>query len=122
MQKIRRCREDREDFTSADGAVFPIQIHKGAGESYGFCPAKATWDPEVKAQFEELVLIAETKWMPVAGGLYDQPAWLMDLLSWFLPKYEIMKFLRKADMILGGSGGKMGANSTAAGKPSARGR
>jgi hypothetical protein len=60
--------------------------------------------------------------MPVAGGLYDQPAWLMDLLSWFLPKYEIMKFLRKADMILGGSGGKMGANSNVAGKPSARGR
>ena len=70
---------------------------------YGFCPAKATWDPEVKSQFEELVLIAETHWMPKPGGLYDQPAWLIDLLAWFLPKYDIMKFLRKADMILGSS-------------------
>lgn len=82
-----------------------MYVTKG-GELYSFCPAKATWDPGVKAQFDELVIIAETKWMPGPGGLYCQPAWLIDLLAWFLPKYDFMKFLRKADMILGGTNDK----------------
>lgn len=44
--------------------------------------------------------------MPVAGGLNDQPAWLIDTLSWFLPKYELMKFGARMDMIFGGKGGE----------------
>ena len=73
---------------------------------YSFCPAKATWDPTLSRLFEEMVLIAETRWMPKAGGFYDQPAELIENLTWFLPKYDFMKFSQKADMILGGSGDK----------------
>jgi hypothetical protein len=51
---------------------------------------------------EDLVLVAELKTLPYPGGIYNQPAWFMEHLSWFLPRYDFMKFLRKADMILGG--------------------
>lgn len=82
-----------------------MSVAKG-GEGYGFCPGKATWDQGLKVQFDELVVIAETKWPLVAGGVNDQPGWLIDLLAWFLPKYDTMKFIRKADMILGSNNGK----------------
>ena len=86
-----------------------MYINKG-GEMYGFCPGKSTWDPRIKGKIDELIVIAETGWKPLNGGLYDQPADLIDLLGWFLPKYDFMKFFRKADMMLG-SGEKKSVKS-----------
>lgn len=77
-----------------------MQVHKG-GEKYGFCPAKATWDPILSIHFRQLVLMCEIKVLPLAGGLHDQDAEIIESLAWFMPKYEIMKFIAKVDMILG---------------------
>lgn len=86
-----------------------MYINKG-GELYGFCPAKATWDHSLAEFFRMLVVVAELKQLPEAGGVYDQNPDMVDMLSWFLPKYDFMKFNQKADMILGGdnkSNGKL---------------
>lgn len=80
--------------------MFPIYITKG-GPQFSFCPGKVTRDPEVISQFQELALICEFKTLPIAGGLNDQDANLIDDLKWFFPKYEVMKFTQKASMILG---------------------
>lgn len=56
--------------------------------------------------FDELIMVAETNLLPYRGGLPDQPSWFVELLFWFLPRYDFMKFLRKADTILGGSSDK----------------
>lgn len=42
-------------------------------------------------------------WLPVKGTFYDQPSWLIETLAWFIPRYDFMKFMRKADTILGGN-------------------
>ena len=58
IQKLRRCREEREDFTEVDNpSVFPMYVNRG-GELYGFCPAKATWDPELASTFRLLMIVA----------------------------------------------------------------
>ena len=104
IQKIRRCWEDRDDFTSEDGSVFPIYIHQGGG-LYGFCPGKVSRDIETVSFFRMLVLIAETGVMPEAGGIFDQDPDLMEELSWFLPSYDTAKWAQKMSMIFGGVGG-----------------
>jgi len=103
VQKIRRCREERENFTSKDGAVFPIYVQKG-GEGFGFCPAKAFWDQRNTDEFNELLLIAELKVLPRSGGLNNQDQEIIDKLAWFIPRYEIMKFSKKVEMVLGDTG------------------
>lgn len=77
-----------------------MYVHRG-GEQYGFCPGKATWDPEVASIFSTLVVSAETGVMMKAGGLEDQPAEWIELLSEFLPKYSDQRFIQRAKMILG---------------------
>lgn len=77
-----------------------MQIHKG-GEFYGFCPAKATWDYRVSEYFNLLVLTAETGVMPFHGGLLDQEADFIENLSWFVTRWDMLKFIQKAEMILG---------------------
>jgi len=103
-KKIRRCLEDREDFTSDDGSNFPIRILEG-GELYGFCPGKATRDLQVYEQFKQLIICAETGTMLFDGGLLNQPEWFIESLSWFLRKYDMLKFTSKAEMILGKDNG-----------------
>lgn len=110
-RRRRRCRESREDFTGEDANLFPIQIFKQGGELYGFCPAKATWDQSVVGLFQTVIMVAETKALPKSGGLDDQDGWLMDILPWFLPKYDMMKFSRKASMIMGEGKPKDGPKS-----------
>lgn len=107
VQKLRRCREDRDDFTSKDGSVFPMQVHPG-GTEFGFCPAKATWDTEVKSVLGLLVVAAETGVMLEPGGLGDQPKWWVDILSWFLPAYDKAKFLNRVRMVVGDGKPKTG--------------
>ena len=107
VQRIRRCREDRMDFTDKDGAVFPIYLQKG-GSGFGFCPAKALWDSDAVAYYRLLSLAAETGTMYEAGGLADQPSWWVDLAAWFVPRYRDYKVMSYAKAILGDGSGPKG--------------
>lgn len=100
VQKIRRCREDRMDFSDKDGPIFPIYVQKG-GQGFGFCPAKATWDGEAMTFYRLLSLASETGTMYEAGGLADQPSWWVDLAAWFVPRYRDFKVMSYAKAILG---------------------
>lgn len=100
IQKLRRCKEDRWDFTSEDASLFPIKLSSHGGE-YGFCPAKVTWFPDLIAQYRLLVLSYETKQLLYEGGLAQQPAWFIELLGWFVPRYDELKFYYRAKSILG---------------------
>ena len=102
VQKIRRCREDREDFTYEDSAQFPIFIHKG-GKGYGFCPAKVTWDQHIVGYYRILILVAEMKVFPNGEPLEKQDPELLDILSWFIPLYQQNKFAQNIQMMFGGS-------------------
>lgn len=107
--------EEREDFTKDDNKpgnyVFPIRLHNG-GEGYGFCPGKATWCSETMELMTLLQIAHETGMMPYPGGIYEQPDWFVDLLGWFIPKVDLMKFTCKADMILGGEKPKKSPQQT----------
>ena len=101
VRTLRRCGEDREDFTKEDGAFWPIQLFQG-GDLYGFCPAKSTWDMETVSVFKLLILSAETGNINlVKGAIEDQPAWWLDQVSWFVPKYKQIQFISRVKMILG---------------------
>jgi hypothetical protein len=100
IQKIRRCREEREDFTSDDGAIWPMQITKHGGY-YSFCPAKATWSHEVHDYFNMLLISCETGNLPYFGGIMDQEPDFIENLSWFLPRWDMLKFNQKVHLVLG---------------------
>ena len=104
IKTLRRCGEDRDDFTEDDGALWPMVIEKG-GTPFGFCPAKAAWDGEALAVFRLLGLAAETGTLYEAGGLSNQPDWFIDLASWFIPLYKQRKLAMYAKAILGDGGG-----------------
>jgi hypothetical protein len=100
VKKLRRCGEDREDFTfEKDKGPWPIYINQG-GELYNFCPAKATWSYQVASIFRLLVISSETGAMIEEGGLNNQPSWFVEHLSWFAPRYHDYKFHQKANKIL----------------------
>jgi hypothetical protein len=106
IQKLRRCHEDREDFTfEADKGPWPMYVNKG-GELYGFCPAKSTWDQSVVSLFRLLSLAAETGVMLERGGLNDQPAWFIEQASWFVPRYHDYKFNSRMIRVMGSVNGK----------------
>lgn len=71
------------------------------GELYGFCPAKATWDPWTVNMYRALMVAVTTGSQWEDGGLGNQPEWWIDLLSWFATRYDITNFHRKAVMVLG---------------------
>ena len=79
-----------------------MSVSKG-GEYYGFCPAKATWDSNAQDYFNLLILSCETGTFPYGGGLFDQDADFIENMAWFLVKWDMLKFIQKADMILGDS-------------------
>ena len=114
IQKLRRCMEDRWDFTSDDSMIFPMQIANG-GALYSFCPAKSTWDLETRNVFNILMISAETGQLYRDGGIINQPEWFITLLSEFIPVYDKIKFTNKAQMILG-DGKKQTAPSAALSK------
>lgn len=87
------------------------------GMQYGFCPGKASWDPEAGALYEMLVITAHTGTMWDDGGVSDQPEWFVSILAWFLPMYDRVRFFSRAKAILGdgketkGKGGRRGSRS-----------
>ena len=118
--KLRRCEEDRWDFTEDDAALFPIRLTQG-GAGYGFCPAKATWDPELVSLYRLLILSYETKQLLYSGGLADQPGWFIELMGWFVPRYDELKFYHRANSILGSPGNKKSQASSPSTRGSLRG-
>lgn len=111
-QKLRRCHEDREDFTQADnGSVFPIMITP-EGQQYGFCPSKATWDSTVSGIYNSLMICAETGNLWTAGGISEQPSWFVELLSMFILRYNDHKFYSRAQAILGDGKGQKAVGPT----------
>ena len=101
MKALRRCSEDRYDFTYKDNiSVFPIYAVKG-GTPFGFCPGKASWFDHIHGLFRMLVLSAETGQLPYRGGLLEQPDWVINLLGWFVPYYKQYQFISRVKMVLG---------------------
>lgn len=100
------------DFGPADGAIWPMRLTDGGG-LYGFCPAKATWDAEATGLYNLMVTAYETKSLLYKGGLADQPGWFVELLSWFVVRYDENKFYSRASSILGSTsrGGSNGNNN-----------
>ena len=90
------------DFTTEDGPIWPMQVDDG-GFLYSFCPAKATWDPMAREAFGILCLSLEMGCLYKDGGLIDQPDWYMQLITFFAPIYDKLKFAAKAQMVLGKS-------------------
>lgn len=104
IKKLRRCLEDRFDFTGDDNAVFPIQIEKGLN-LYGFCPAKATWDPEAVTAYRMLLIARETGNMIDNEPLSMQSSAWIELLSWFIGFYDNLKFVQRLKMVFGDAKG-----------------
>lgn len=103
IRKLRRCQENRFDFDDKDGAIWPMYVNKG-GPSFGFCPGKATWDLRASKILRLAILAAETGVMYQTGGLAEQPSWWVDLLSWFIPRYNTRKFDMRVESITSGLG------------------
>jgi hypothetical protein len=110
IQKIRRCKEDREDFNSDDGNIWPMRVSDG-GQLFGFCPAKATQKHDINMLYQTLMITAETGALYESGGIVDQPAWWVDIAGWFLTRYNDLRFYSRAKSILGdGKGAKNNGN------------
>lgn len=114
MQKLRRCKEDREDFTAKDGNVWPLRLEKG-GVPFSFCPGKATWSDEAA---EALHLIETTYYLrqPLfPGSFFEQPWWYGELIDEILPLYESYRDAQKHRQMWGsGDGDKKGAGQNTA--------
>ena len=118
IQKLRRCEEDRFDFDTKDGSIWPMRLHEGGG-MYGFCPAKARWDNEALSIYNLLIVCCETKQLLYAGGIAEQPGWFVDLLSWFVTRYDENKFYSRARSILG-SNNKVSSSGNRQGRTNPR--
>jgi len=108
VKRLRRCQEDRFDFGEKDAAFWPIQIMKG-GETYSFCPGRATRDMEAVSLYHAVLLTAETGALWESGGIADQPYWYMDLVCTYVPMYNEWRFASRAKSVLGD--GKKGASN-----------
>jgi hypothetical protein len=118
--KLRRCKEDREDFTNKDGNFWPIQIEKGGGPSFSFCPGKATWSEDAA---EAMRLIETTYFLKqplFPGCFFDQPWWYGELIDECLPLYEIHRENAKQRQMWGGGDTKAGKQTGNAGKRGAK--
>jgi hypothetical protein len=104
VKKLRRCQEDRFDFTEKDNAsIWPMQVEKG-GPQFGFCPGKATWDSQVAELYKILEISYHTKHLPFSGPLLDQPAWFVDCLHMFMTMYDDLRFASRQKAMWGGGG------------------
>lgn len=120
VQKLRRCKEDRDDFTRSDGSLWPMPIQKG-GPGFGFCPGKATWSKEASELMGlvELTYITRTLFYP--GSISEQPSWYIELIKDMLPLYEGHRSAQKHNAMWGGSSKdkpKQGSAKTPGKRPS----
>lgn len=111
VQKKRRCKEDRWDFTENDDPIFPMYVTKG-GQLFGFCPSKATWDESAVLLFRAMMAGYHSGQLWVPGAISQQPAWFVDLYSWFCSQVDDVKFFSRAKAILGdGNSGNQSGKS-----------
>lgn len=109
MQKQRRCHEDRWDFDSRDGSLFPIKILTET-QGHGFCPAKI-WrdDPATVLYCERLFCAWKTGQSPDGGDMGTMDVELLLDLNFMIRHWESLtrhqgfKFLAT---LLGGEDGK----------------
>lgn len=112
IAKLRRCHEDRWDFTEKDSSCFPIQIEQG-GPTFGFCPAKvARDDPYAMMVYKMLIAILETGLWPDKGGLYDQDVNWIDLVAEFGPLRKTLEFNEKFKTVAQSLGGGKNPSNT----------
>jgi hypothetical protein len=79
-----------------------MEVSKG-GQTFGFCPGKATWDAVAVSLYRMLVVSFEYKTLPYPGSVTEQPSWVIELLGMFASRYDGAKFSMRAKMILGDS-------------------
>ena len=115
VQKLRRCKEERDNFTRADGPLWPMPIQKG-GRGFGFCPGKATWSSEAAELMSILELTHITRTLFYPGSISEQPAWYVELIKDLLPQYEGHKSAQRHNSMWGGSSSK----PTKGGQPKTR--
>lgn len=116
IQQLRKCWEDRWDLDENDNpSVFPIRLSPD-GQPFGFCPAKAQRDTEATKYFDLLMITAHTGAMLVRGGIEDQPSWFVEMASWFLQRYDQIKFYTRARNILGDGKSKSASQPKVGGK------
>jgi hypothetical protein len=77
-----------------------MQIVKGGG-LYSFCPGKATWGHQVNDYFNLLLICCETGNLPTYGGIIDQDSDFIENLSWFQPRWDMLKFAQRVHSVLG---------------------
>ena len=122
VKKLRRCEEDRFDFTKDDNtAIWPMYVNKG-GPMFGFCPGKSTWDHDAVYIFSLVELAFYTRSLAFSGALFDQPSWYVDIISTFLPHYDQLRFNQRMKSMWGSGDSvkkETGKNSARA-KPKAR--
>jgi hypothetical protein len=79
-----------------------MQVSKGGG-LYGFCPGKSTWGHQTTDYFNLLLICCETGNLPSYGGIIDQDADFIENLSWFQPRWDMLKFSQRVQLVLGES-------------------
>lgn len=109
------------DFTEKDNAMWPMYVTKGSA-LFNFCPGKATWDKETVSIYKALKLSSESGSQWIDGGIADQPEWWVELLSWFLPRYNDLRFMGRVRSFLGDNPGDMIKSMVGMGKGQSRGR
>lgn len=64
------------------------------GRMYTFCPAKATWYPEVVQTYRECKLAFYTGILPKEGSFHDQSEMFVDCFPAFVDHYTERKYGR----------------------------
>lgn len=109
-KKIRRCTEERWDFTSKDGKDFPISLIKGT-EGHSFCPSKLHRDdPAFVLYCHQLYVAYKTGNLPKGRSTDMMDAQTLTDLQFFIKHWESLaeseKFNRLGMMLGGGDEGK----------------
>ena len=108
VKKLRRCQEDRFDFTEKDNAsIWPMHVEPG-GLQFNFCPGKATWDSEAAELYKVLEISYHTNHLPFSGPLLDQPAWFIDCLHSFMTLYDDYRHMSRQKAMWGSGKDKKG--------------
>jgi len=82
VKTSRRCEEKGFKNLSKPMKVAPL------GDSYDFCPGKATWYPEIAELFQSCRVALETGILPKAGSLEDQDESFAEVFPLFIEKWK----------------------------------
>jgi len=105
IAKMRGCMLEKYDYTSKDKNIFPIKLTPD-GHPFGFCPAKAKLDNRALFLSNIFTVACETKQLYYPGGINNQPQWFIDILCWYAPMYDNIKWYSRMNSLFGGKGTK----------------